>query len=83
MPHDFLLLRRAENFSDQQENRLLELKNNLWDPAIAACPQANYRPACSLSLPALNSLFDVARQRAGASEKHPPQIIYVMPFGLV
>jgi hypothetical protein len=39
-------------------------------------------PACSLSLPALNSLFDVARQRAGASEKHPPQIIYVMLFGL-
>jgi hypothetical protein len=39
-------------FSDQ---RLLELKNQLWDAAVAACPQPNYRPACALSLPALNS----------------------------
>src|SRR5262245_15610536 len=27
-------------------------------------------------------LFEVARLRAGASEKHPPQIVYIMPFGL-
>jgi hypothetical protein len=27
MAHDFLLLQRAEDFSDQQENKLLELKN--------------------------------------------------------
>ena len=39
-------------------------------------------PSCSLALPALNSLFDVARLRAGASEKHPPQVIYFMLFGL-
>jgi hypothetical protein len=82
MAHDFLLLQREEDFSDQQESKLLQLKNNSWDAVVAACPQANYRPACSLSLPALNSLFEVARQRAGASEKHPPQIIYLMLFGL-
>ena len=49
---------------------------------LAACPQPNYRPACALSLPALNNLFEVARQRAGAAEKHPPHIIYFMLFGL-
>ena len=82
MAHDFLLLQQAEDFSDQQEKKVLELKDQLWDAAMAACPQPNYRPACALSLPALNSLFEVARQRAGAAEKHPPQIIYVMLFGL-
>src|SRR3989440_12310520 len=30
----------------------------------------------------LNSLFEVARLRTGAAEKHPPQIIYFMLFGL-
>lgn len=44
--------------------------------------QTGFRPACSLSLPALASLFEVARLRAGASEKHPPQIVYIMLFGL-
>ena len=82
MAHDFLLLERAEDFSDQQERKVLELKSQLWNAAVAACPQTNYRPACGLSLPALNSLFEVARQRAGAAEKHPPQIIYFMLFGL-
>jgi hypothetical protein len=82
MPHDFLLWQRREDFSDQQEDKLQQLKNELWDATIAACPTTNYRPACSLSLPALNSLFEVARLRAGASEKHPPQIIYLMLFGL-
>jgi hypothetical protein len=82
MAHDFLLLPRAEDFSDPQEKRLLELKNQLSDAAVAACPQPNYRPACALSLPALNSLFEVARLRAAAAEKHPPQIIFFMLFGL-
>ena len=82
MPHDLLLWQRLENFSNQQENKLVELKNELWGAARAACQQENYRPACSLSLPALNSLFEVARQRAAASERHPPQIIYFMLFGL-
>jgi hypothetical protein len=31
---------------------------------------------------AMSSLFEVARLRAGASEKHPPQIVYIMLFGL-
>jgi low affinity Fe/Cu permease len=82
MAHDFLLIQRAEEFSDQQEKKLLELKSQLWEATLAACPQPNYRPACALSLPALNSLFEVARLRAGAAEKHPPHVIYFMLFGL-
>ena len=40
-------------------------------------------PRVLLSLyPSLTSLFEVARMRVGASEKHPPHIIYVMLFGL-
>jgi hypothetical protein len=35
-----------------------------------------------LALPALGNLFEVARMRAGAGEKHPPQVIYTMLFGL-
>src|SRR6516165_11467690 len=45
MPHDFALAQRTEDFSNQQEARLLDLKNRLWDATVAACPQANYRPA--------------------------------------
>jgi hypothetical protein len=82
MPHDFSLLRQSELFSTEQQDKIIELKKNLWNAVAAACPQNNYKPACSLTLPALSNLFEVARLRAGASEKHPPEIIYAMLFGL-
>lgn len=82
MPHDFLVWRNMEGFSGAQQQAIVDRKKDLWDTAVATCPKDNFQPACSLALPALNSLFDVARLRAGASEKHPPQIIYVMLFGL-
>jgi hypothetical protein len=82
MQHDFLLWHTAEDFSREQQDQLVLHKNNLWNAAVAACPKSAYQPACSLALPALNNLFEVARMRAGASEKHPPQIIYAMLFGL-
>jgi hypothetical protein len=82
MPHDFSLWNRTEFFSLEQQEKILDLKNKVWDAAVAACPQANFRPACAQALPALNSLFENARLRVGASEKHPPQIVYGMLFGL-
>ena len=82
MPHDFSLWRRSELFSPEQQDKIVDLKNKLWAAAVTACPQANFRPACPQTLPALASLFEVARLRLGASEKHPPQIVYVMLFGL-
>jgi hypothetical protein len=82
MPHDFSLLRQSELFSTEQQDKIIELKKNLWNAVATACPQNNYKPACSLTLPALSNLFEVAPLRAGASEKHPPEIIYAMLFGL-
>jgi len=37
---------------------------------------------CSLILPALKETFETARTRAGANERHPPRIIYIMLFAL-
>ena len=82
MPHDFSLWRRSELFSPEQQDKIVDFKNKVWDAMVAACPQANFRPACAQAVPALASLFEVARLRLGASEKHPPQIVYVMLFGL-
>jgi hypothetical protein len=82
MPHDFSLWRRSELFSPEQQDKIVDLKNKVWDAMVAACPQASFRPACAQAVPALASLFEVARLRLGASEKHPPQIVYVMLFGL-
>jgi hypothetical protein len=82
MPHDYSLRKRSEFFSGEQQNEILAQKNALWDAAVAKCPEGNFLPACAQALPALNSLFEVARLRAGASEKHPPQIVYVLLFGL-
>ena len=82
MPHDFSLWRQSELFSPEQQVKIVDLKNKLWDATVAACPQASFRPACAQALPAIASLFEVARLRLGASEKHPPQIVYIMLFGL-
>jgi hypothetical protein len=82
MPHDFSLWQREEAFSAEQQDKIVERKSDLWSTAVSACPQANFKSACSLALPALSNLFEVARLRVGASEKHPPQIVYAMLFGL-
>ena len=82
MPHDFSLWRQSELFSSKQQDKIVDFKNKVWNATVAACPQASFRPACSQALPGLTSLFEVARLRLGASEKHPPQIVYVMLFGL-
>jgi len=82
MPHDYSLSKSTEFFASEQQDKILDLRHKLWDAAVAACPQANFHPACAQSLPTLTNLFEVARLRLGVSEKHPPQIVYVMLFGL-
>src|SRR5260370_1776360 len=81
MPEDFSLWYRTELFSPEQQDKILHLKVKVWDATVAACPQASFRPACSQALPALTSAFEVARLRVGASQKHPPQVVYAMLFG--
>ena len=82
MPHDFSLWERAEIWPPEQLAKIEGLERKLWDATVAACPSSNYRPPCALALTAINTAFEVARLRAGAAEKHPPQIVYTMLFGL-
>jgi hypothetical protein len=82
MPHDYSLLKRTEFFSREQQDHILSLKNRLWIAAVEVCPQTSFPPACAQALPTLANLFEVARLRQGAAEKHPPQVVYVMLFGL-
>ena len=48
LPHDFLLWQRAEAFSYGQEATAQAFKDELWGAAVAACPEASYRPQYSL-----------------------------------
>src|SRR5215510_10222592 len=59
MPHDFSLWGREEL------DKVVDLKNRLSGATVVACPEANYRPACPLVLPALANTFEVARLRLG------------------
>ena len=81
-PQDFSLWQRVELFSPAQQEKILGLQANVWNAAVAACPEASFLPACGQALPALSTLFDLARLRIGASEKHPPEIVFAMLFGL-
>jgi hypothetical protein len=82
MPHDFSVWERAEIWSPEQLAKIDDLRREVWDAAVAACPPSNFPPACGLAVTALNSAFEIARLREGAAEKHPPQIVYILLFGL-
>src|SRR3954452_5934733 len=72
--HDFSVRGWSELFSPEQQDKIVDIKNKLWDATVVACPQASFRAACAQALPALSNLFEVARLRLGASEKHPPDM---------
>lgn len=83
LPAKFSLAGGAELFSSEQQAKILALKSDLWNEAVAACPPVpTNATTCSLALQSLNAVFDAARNRLGSNERHPPQIIYVMLFGL-
>jgi hypothetical protein len=82
MPHDFSLWDGAEVWSQEQQNKIQAFKTEVWKATVAVCPPTNFHPACPLAVSALGNVFDIARLRAGAAEKHPPHIVYVMLFGL-
>jgi hypothetical protein len=82
MPHDFSFWEGAEVWPREQQDKILELKTRIWDALVAACPQDNFRPACTLSVTALSNALEAARLRIGAAERHPPQILYMVLFGL-
>ena len=78
----FSLLHGAEVASDDRVARLSKLKTAIWDGTLTACAPADKRPVCLLILPSLSNMFDIARLRNGANERHPPHVVYVMLFGL-
>ncbi len=39
MPHDYSLLKRTEDFSDRQEDKILSFKNELWNAAVGGMPK--------------------------------------------
>lgn len=82
MPHDLSVWHRTEDWSPEQIAKIVELKNSVWNATVETCPVSHYQPACSLTLPALATVFEVARQRLGAAEKHPPQVVHFMLFVL-
>ncbi len=82
MPHDFSLWDGVEVWSREHQNKIYASKTEVWNATIALCPKTNFHPACPLVVSALGNVFDIARVRAGAAEKHPPHILYVMLFGL-
>ena len=82
LPIDFSLWSGLATFSTEQQAKIRTQRAAVWNGAIAACPPTISRTACTLLLPSLNSVFEAAQLRAGANERHPPLIIYLMLFGL-
>lgn len=79
---DFSVVNGASVYSADQLAKIAVRRREVWDGAIAACSREPIAVPCNLILPALNEAFEAARLRAGANERHPPQILYVMLFGL-
>src|SRR5262245_23686650 len=58
-PHALSPWQRAELSSPQQQHNILDPQARNWDTAVAACPEASFRPACGQALPAISTLNDV------------------------
>lgn len=82
LPIGFSIVEDASIYDSGQQRRIAEVRTQLWDGAVAACSQMPTTAPCTLILPALNEAFDAAQDRAGANERHPPRVIYVMLFAL-
>jgi hypothetical protein len=57
-------------------------RRTLWKAAAARCPFGISSTGCALVLPSVSAMFEAATLRRGANERHPPQAIYIMLFGL-
>jgi hypothetical protein len=67
----------------EQLARGSELQKIIWDRSVAGSEAPNtHRDAGKLLLPALNSMIDIANTRRMNLQKHPPNIIFAMLFGI-
>jgi hypothetical protein len=78
----FSIVDNASVYSSDRLATIAEIRKKLWQSAVAAGARASTTVPSSLILPALNEVFSVAGDRAGANERHPPRIIYLMLLGL-
>jgi hypothetical protein len=59
------------------------LQGEIWRQAVAGSRAADAHPdAGKLLLPALNEMIDITTTRTLATRMHPPQVIFVLLFGL-
>jgi hypothetical protein len=81
-PITFSFANEAAVYAPEALRAAAEARKRLWNAAAARCPFGISNTGCVLALPALSTMFEVALNRRGANERHPPQAIYLMLFGL-
>jgi len=81
-PIEFSVVDETAVFSPQALLAAADARRALWREAAARCPFGISNTGCVLFLPSLSSAFEAATNRRGANERHPPQAIYIMLFGL-
>jgi len=60
-----------------------KLQEEIWTASVAATDRADaHRDAGKLLLPALNDMIDISTTRTMTLQIHPPQVIYMLLFGL-
>jgi hypothetical protein len=60
-----------------------KIQREIWTRAVAASQLRDSHPdAGKLLLPSLNSMIDITTTRGMALQTHPPNVIYVLLFGL-
>lgn len=56
----------------------LQLQNEIWKQAVAACQTPDGQRAIMPMLTALNAMFDIVTDRTTALRTHTPEIVFVM-----
>jgi hypothetical protein len=82
LPIGFSIIEDRSIFDAGELRKTAEVKRQVWDGAVTACSRMPTTVPCNLILPAVNVAFEAARDRAGANERHPPRILYIMLFSL-
>jgi hypothetical protein len=81
-PIGFSIAENTSIYDVEQLRKIGEVRTEVWEGAVNACGKMPTTAPCTLILPALNEAFEAAHNRAGANERHPPRIIYIMLFAL-
>jgi hypothetical protein len=81
-PIEFSISDEAAVYSPEALRAAADARKRLWNAAASRCPFGISNTGCVLALPSLSAMFEAALMRRGANERHPPQAIYIMLFGL-